>query len=175
MALRVLNMMAFKPIILLAVLLPSAQLLYAESSQHNAGFIHQTLNDYKPWQSGKGMAAHYQIKPVSDDSRRELFNRWKKQSFVYGAGHHKQVRPWGNVPSRRAKSAKGMRYFDEKFKQSSHQFDASYAQQLPSPNYSSIGGMNHAYGTSPYGVYPPHRYFRNNTGLFGFMNNFMPW
>lgn len=172
MALRVLKMKPFKEMLWVLLLLPYSSILLADIAA-----IH---DEYKSWQSGNSVATNYQLMPVAHNVQREHVqsNPWKKRSFSYGGAKNNQLRPWGNVPQTRARSARGMRYFDEKFKQSSHQFDADYARELSSPNYSGypgMGGMNHRYGGYPYGVYPPNGYYRNNTGLFGLMNNFMPW
>jgi len=173
-------MKILKESVLMTLLLAYVPLLFADVSQINGGQLQQpSVNGYKHWHSGKSVTANYQMVPVSNYTQRGHVqsNPWKKKSFFYGATNN-QRRPWGNVPSSRARSSMGMHYFDERFKQSSHQYDDAYTRQFSSQNFSNypgMGGMNHRYGGYPYGVYPPNNYYRNNRGLFGFMNNFMPW
>lgn len=170
-------MKVFKKSLLMLLILPFAQLSLAEMPAANNGQYQKSYYEYKPWQSGKGIAARYTTAPLSHNLQRGYAspNPWKKKASVYAGAKSNQQRPWGNAPQSRAKPKMGMQYFDEKFKHSSHQSDATYAGELTSSNYSGMGGMNHRYGMYPYGVYPPNRYYRNNTGLFGFMNNFIPW
>ncbi|MDH5387127.1 MAG: hypothetical protein OEY06_01615 [Gammaproteobacteria bacterium] len=124
---------------------------------------YQNRNREKQWASGSSFNEENKVRysPVSSK------NPWKVVKSVNYKKNFASQRPWGNVPDRKPKNKNSMKFYDQRFKQWSHQQSSSqrnnaYGQLgLPFSGGDLIPGYNNPLITPPiysgyggYGLYP---------------------
>lgn len=77
----------------------------------------------KKWTSGSSFNEENKVRYSPVTSK----NPWKPVSSVRYKKSFASQRPWGNVPERKPKNKNSMKFYDQRFKQWSHQQNPSYA------------------------------------------------
>jgi hypothetical protein len=91
---------------------------YSSPSDHSQ---YRDNNEDKPWSNGKSFNDGNRVRYSAAISK----NPWKPVSSPYYRKSFGSQRPWGNVPDRKRSSRNSMKFYDQRFKQWSHQREAS--------------------------------------------------
>lgn len=126
---------------------------------------YQNKNGGKQWASGSSFNEENKVRysPVSSK------NPWKAVKSINYKKSFSSQRPWGNVPDKKPKNKNSMKFYDQRFKQWSHQQGSS---QRNNP-YGQLGlPFSGAYGYPVSGynnpLITPSIYSRSILGLGGY-------
>lgn len=113
---------------------------YSSSSDHSR---YRNNNEEKPWSNGKSFNDGNRVRYSPKISK----NPWKPVASPYYKKSFGSQRPWGNIPDRKRTSRNSMQFYDQRFKQWSHQQEASkynsvYASPLTSYGRSPVPYAN---------------------------------
>lgn len=127
------------------------------------------------WRSGSSFNDVNKVRYLPVESKK---NPWQVVSKTAYKKTFSSQRPWGNVPEKRPSKTSSMKFYDQRFKEWSHQLDSSYQNSLimadPLSQYgrSLFPLTSYAYPRGLYGnplftpaVYPA-AYYPGNYGLY---------
>lgn len=120
----------------------------------------------KQWASGSSFDEENKVRYSAEAPK----NPWKPVKLVHYKKTFSSQRPWGNVPDRMPENKNNMSFYDQRFKQWSHQQDLVYRNngygQSAAPFYDAYGYSALGYN-SPVNAPPIHPGLILNSGGYG--------